>query len=98
VGGCHFVCCVIGAVVGDAVRRVHGHAYIEGFGHLLLVVALPTMMVGLAKPKDKSVVIGIWGTFFGVGFALLALAVPMVVARAGPQIVYGLHGLMLAML
>lgn len=71
---------------------------VEGFGHLLLVVALPTMMVALARPSDKSVVMGIWGTFFGVGYAVLALGVPALVETGGPQLVYGMHGLMLALL
>ena len=71
---------------------------LEGFGHLLLVVALPTMMVALAKPSDKSVVMGIWATFFGVGYALLALIVPHVQAWGGVQAVYMGHGLLLAIL
>lgn len=32
---------------------------VEGVGHLLLVVALPTMIAGLARPQDKSVVMGL---------------------------------------
>lgn len=71
---------------------------LEGFGHLLLVVALPTMMVALAKPSDKSVVMGIWATFFGVGYALLALIVPYVQAWGGVHAVYVGHGLLLAIL
>ncbi|HCP82456.1 MAG TPA: MFS transporter [Octadecabacter sp.] len=71
---------------------------VEGFGHILLVVALPTMMVALAKPSDKSVVMGIWGTFFGVGYALLALAVPVVEAWGGLRAVYRAHGVLLALI
>ncbi|WP_044043805.1 MFS transporter [Octadecabacter antarcticus] len=71
---------------------------LEGFGHLLLVVALPTMMVALAKPSDKSVVMGIWGTFFGVSYAVLALIVPDVQAWGGVHAVYLGHGLLLAIL
>ena len=70
----------------------------EGFGHLLLVVALPTMIVALAKPSDKSVVMGIWGTFFGVGYALVAVITPSVVAWGGVQALYLGHGLVLAAL
>jgi MFS family permease len=71
---------------------------LEGFGHLLLVVALPTMMVALAKPSDKSVVMGIWGTFFGVGYALVAVIAPSVLAWGGVQALYVGHGLVLAAL
>ena len=69
---------------------------LEGFGHLLFVVALPTMMVVLAKPADKSVVMGLWGTFFGVGYALLALVVPGIVGWGGARAVYVCHGLLMA--
>lgn len=69
---------------------------LEGFGHLLLVVALPTMMVVLAKPGDKSVVMGLWGTFFGVGYALLALIIPGLEAWGGVRGVYAGHGMLLA--
>ncbi|MCF2872762.1 MFS transporter [Octadecabacter sp. G9-8] len=67
----------------------------EGFGHLLLVVALPTMMVALSKPSDKPVVMGLWGTFFGVGYALLALVVPSLEAWGGVRAVYVGHGILL---
>ncbi len=67
----------------------------EGAGHLLLVVALPTMMVALARPADKPVVMGLWGTFFGVGYALLALVVPSIEGWGGVRAVYVAHGLFL---
>jgi len=67
----------------------------EGFGHLLLVVALPTMMVVLASPTDKPLVMGIWGTFFGVGYALLGLIAPSIVVWGGVQALYIGHGLLL---
>ncbi|MEN8841956.1 MAG: MFS transporter [Octadecabacter sp.] len=71
---------------------------IEGFGHLLLVVALPTMMVALAKPNDKTVVMGIWGTFFGVGYAVLALVVPVIAEWGGHWAVFRAHGILLALM
>ncbi|WP_247716822.1 MFS transporter [Gymnodinialimonas ceratoperidinii] len=46
---------------------------IEGAGHLVLVVAVPTLMARLAAPKDRAMVMGLWATFFGVGFAAAAL-------------------------
>lgn len=69
---------------------------VEGFGHLVLVVALPTMMVALAKPTDKPVVMGLWGTFFGVGYAILAWVIPPVEAWGGVRAVYIGHGVILA--
>jgi MFS family permease len=63
---------------------------VEGAGHLLLVVAVPTLMAGLAAPRDRGLVMGLWATFFGVGFTLAALAIGISGARAGA--IYGLHG------
>jgi len=53
-------------------------------------------MAAVAKPSDKSVVMGLWGTFFGVGYALLALVIPSVEAWGGVRAVYVGHGVLLA--
>lgn len=52
-----------------------GLRVIEGAGHLVLVVAVPTLMARLAAPKDSAMVMGLWATFFGVGFAVAALLI-----------------------
>ncbi len=52
-----------------------GLRVLEGAGHLLLVVAIPTLMAGLASDRDRPLVMGIWATFFGVGFTLAALMI-----------------------
>jgi len=59
---------------------------VEGAGHLVLVVAIPTLMAALAAPRDRGFVMGLWATFFGVGFALAALLV-----REGAAPVYAVH-------
>lgn len=69
----------------------------EGAGHLLLVIALPTLMAGLAAPADRSVVMGLWATFFGVGFAVAALVVGPDAARVY-RVHAGLAALMAAVL
>jgi predicted MFS family arabinose efflux permease len=52
-----------------------GLRIVEGAGHLVLVVAIPTLMAAIAAPRDRGLVMGLWATFFGVGFALAALVV-----------------------
>lgn len=66
---------------------------IEGAGHLVLVVAIPTLMAALSAPRDRGLVMGLWATFFGVGFALAALVVG---EAAAP--VYGWHGALAALI
>ncbi|MBL4629009.1 MAG: MFS transporter [Roseicyclus sp.] len=60
---------------------------VEGAGHLVLVVAVPTLMARLAAPKDRAMVMGLWATFFGVGFAVAAL-----VMGDNLRLAYGGHG------
>ncbi len=50
---------------------------VEGFAHLAMVVAAPTLMSAVAAPRDKPVAMGLWGTFFGVGFAATAALLPL---------------------
>ncbi len=70
---------------------------VEGAGHLMLVVAVPTLMAGLAAAPDRPLVMGLWATFFGVGFALSALLIGPDIAAAY-AVHAGLAGLMLAVL
>lgn len=65
-----------------------GLRVLEGAGHLMLVIALPTLMAGLASDRDRPMVMGLWATFFGVGFSVAAL---LVGETAAP--VYGVHAL-----
>lgn len=46
----------------------------EGVSHLAIVVAAPTLIAQLSAPKDRGLALTLWGTFFGVAFALLAFA------------------------
>ena len=73
-----------------------GLRVIEGAGHLVLVVAIPTLMAGLAAARDRGLVMGLWATFFGVGFALAALGVLALGDDAAP--IYGVHGALCGML
>lgn len=66
---------------------------IEGMSHLALVVAAPTLMIRVSAPRDHSVVMGLWATFFGVSFALCAVVFPPVVSAGGVAGVWALHGL-----
>ncbi len=68
---------------------------LEGAGHLALVVALPTLMAASSSTAARPVVMGLWGTFFGVGFALTALAVPPLARLGGAGAVFAAHGLAL---
>ena len=50
---------------------------VEGAAHLAIVVAAPTLMARAAVGRDVPVAMGVWGTFFGVGFAVAAAIYPL---------------------
>ncbi len=45
---------------------------VEGAAHLAIVVAAPTMIAQITAPRDAGLALTLWGTFFGVAFAILA--------------------------
>ncbi len=45
---------------------------VEGASHLAVVVAAPTLVAELSHPKDAGRSLTLWGSFFGVAFAILA--------------------------
>ncbi len=62
---------------------------IEGISHLGIVVAAPTLMLRHSSENAQSLVMGLWGTFFGVAFAITGWAGGMLLP------VYGSSGLFL---
>ncbi|RVV98884.1 MFS transporter [Mesobaculum littorinae] len=64
----------------------------EGMSHLALVVAAPSLMIEASRPRDHPVVMGLWGTFFGVAFALITVILPPLLARGGLPLVFAVHG------
>ncbi|MDF0601399.1 MFS transporter [Psychromarinibacter sp. C21-152] len=47
---------------------------VEGAAHLAIVVAGPTMVAQITAEADRGLALTLWGTFFGVAFAILAWA------------------------
>ncbi|MEO9274508.1 MFS transporter [Marinomonas sp. 5E14-1] len=43
---------------------------LEGFSQLGVVVSAPTLIAKLSSDKHRSLTMGLWGTFFGVAFAV----------------------------
>ena len=47
---------------------------VEGASHLAIVVAAPTLIAQLSAERHRGFALTLWGTFFGVAFAVLAFA------------------------
>ena len=45
---------------------------LEGASHLAVVVAAPTLIAGSCAARHRSIAMGLWSTFVGVAFALMA--------------------------
>ena len=75
------------------VPAMFGLRVIEGFSHLAMVVACPTLMAAASSDHDRPVVMGIWAAFFGISLALTALILPGLLALGGLPAVFLAHGI-----
>ena len=66
---------------------------LEGLSHLALVIALPTLMAQASSDAWRPIAMGLWGTFFGVGFALYGVVGPLL---GSPAAILAAHGIGMA--
>ena len=69
---------------------------IEGATHLAIVVAAPTLIAQIAPDRIRPAALTLWGTFFGVAFALTALFGVPLATRYGPGPLFAAHGVWMA--
>ena len=69
---------------------------LEGVSHLAIVVAAPTLIAQISAPKDRGLTLTLWGTFFGVAFAVLAVAGRPLALTLGPPALFAAHGAYMA--
>ncbi len=69
---------------------------IEGGTHLAIVVAAPTLIAQVAPDGIRPAALTLWGTFFGVAFAVTALVGVPVAHRYGPAPLFAAHGVWMA--
>ena len=66
---------------------------LEGAAHLAIVVAAPTMIAQICTDRDRGVALTLWGSFFGVAFAVLGWVGLPVVQRFGVPVLWLAHGM-----
>ena len=66
---------------------------IEGVSHLGMVVAAPTLIAQLCAPQDRGWALTLWGTFFGVAFAVLTWGGLPLVDAYGVFALMGAHSI-----
>lgn len=65
---------------------------VEGLAHLAIVVAAPTLIAKVSPPEKRAFSLTLWGTFFGVAFALFAWLGRPLVDAYGLNAMYLVHG------
>lgn len=67
---------------------------IEGASNLFIVIAAPTLIAHIAPRKQVSLAMGLWGTFYDVGFAATGVAGPFLLEEGGIRLLLISHGLL----
>ena len=71
---------------------------VEGVSHLAIVVAAPTLIAELSAKRHAGFTLTLWGTFFGVSFALLVFAGLPLADAYGVGTLFAAHGGFLALI
>ncbi len=71
---------------------------LEGVSHLTIVVVGPTMIAGLAPEARRALAMTLWSSFFGVTYAILAVAAPPLVTWGGIPALFFSHAAWMALL
>ena len=75
-----------------------GLRVIEGATHLLMVVAIPTMIAQVTTDRDRGLALTLWSTFFSVAFTMLTwFGLPLVAARGAGALMLAHAGYMALM-
>ncbi|MFG6528961.1 MULTISPECIES: MFS transporter [unclassified Sulfitobacter] len=69
---------------------------VEGLSHLAIVVAAPTLIAQLSTVKDRGFTLTLWGTFFGVAFAVLTLFGRPLALNWGVPALFAVHAVYMA--
>ena len=69
---------------------------VEGLSHLAIVVAAPTLIAQLSAVKDRGFTLTLWGTFFGVAFAVLTLLGRPLALTLGVPALFAVHAAYMA--
>jgi predicted MFS family arabinose efflux permease len=69
---------------------------LEGLSQLGVVVAAPTLIAKLSAPQHKALTMGIWGTFFGVAFAVSGWAGKSLLDQYGLSTLFLSHGILIS--
>ncbi|PWV99014.1 putative MFS family arabinose efflux permease [Hoeflea marina] len=70
--------------------------FLEGLSHLAIVVSAPTLIAQLTVQRHQGMALTLWGTYFGVAFATVALTAPPILRTLGLAGLPALHAVYMA--
>ena len=83
--------------IGLPISLLLASRVIEGFAHLAIVVAAPTLIALHSSDQMRSAAMTLWGSFFGVSIALTAWLGLPIVAKYGVNTLFFTHGVLMAL-
>ncbi|MCY0147759.1 MFS transporter [Hoeflea sp. G2-23] len=69
---------------------------LEGLSHLAIIVSAPTLIAQFAADRHQGAALTLWGTFFGVAFAIMAVAAQPAITAFGLGGLSAAHALYMA--
>lgn len=69
---------------------------LEGLSHLAIVVSAPTLIAQLTSQRYQGMALTLWGSYFGVAFAAIALAAPAILGSFGLPGLPAIHAIYMA--
>ena len=84
---------LLGAQAGDF-GTLLATRLLEGFGFILSIVALPSLISAAAADRDRPQALGLWGAFMPAGIGLSLLLSPLLLERHGWRGAWGDFGLL----
>ncbi len=84
----------IGAIVGN-IELLLLSRLLEGFGFILTIVALPSLIARSASDRDRPLAMGLWGAFMPAGIGLSMIITPLLVDWHGWRGLWNDVGVML---
>ena len=71
---------------------------VEGLSHLAIVVSAPTLIAELSARRHQGMALTLWGSYFGVAFAVIALGAPWVLGTFGLPGLPAIHAVYMAVM
>ena len=85
------VASLLGSLVGDVDELLAGRV-VEGLGFIAVVVALPTLILRVARPADQRIAMTLWSTYMPAGAGVMMLLASIVLPGTSWRVAWVVAG------